>query len=281
MKQKQVQNVKIVIGETKPKRKPRRRAPVRRAPPAGAPPRPGGGGAGGGGPLPFPPPPPPGIPSNLPFPQLFPSRAGPAVESQAQLQQLVKPLEQSLLRLEQQIRAPQALPALPAPARDEGKEEERISMRDLQDYVARYYDAYAQPESSLSSKEAMAYEIREIETQTEEPVRVTIGTQTQIDEPPRPLVEAGQKPLIDAVVQPHEEKIMIDEEDLLSITDLQRLRRQGGITENFLAQFTLKQAPKRGHNIFSIAKALGIVLPKNILQRGRKQETIDYILDNL
>ena len=59
---------------------------------------------------------------------MFPQRAGPAIEPVSQLQQLVKPIEQSLLRLEQRAQRP----VLEGPVIEE-KEEARkpFSIQDM------------------------------------------------------------------------------------------------------------------------------------------------------
>lgn len=305
-KQKQIQNVKIYVGE-KPKRRRARRAPARR-PPA----QPAVGGSGGGGPLPRPPPEPPGIPSNLPFPNLFPARPGPSplVEPQSQLQQLIKPFQESLLRIEQQLK-----PALPAP-RPEEKEEARpqLQMRDVRDYVMDYLAMYQpeplpQPisraaEPSVSSQQIIRdygmvepiQEVREIETQTEEPVRVSMGTQTVMVEPQQPLVQAGQQPLVDAVVAPHEmkaeEKEVAPSLQIWSpsyntaerVVQVRQLRDTGRLTREFLSGLSIKGGLEAGYprwDLYTISRGLGLspIEPKST--KGNKTAFIDYILRNL
>lgn len=200
-KQKQVQNVKIYVGEQKPKR--RRRAPARRAPAPRAPRVGGGGGAGGGGggPLPFPPPPPLGSTGTSFFPQMFPQRAGPAVEPRSQLQQLIKPLEQSLLRLEQQAQRP----ALPAPAEEKEEARKPFSIQDVRHLMAQYVESlpmYEEPaRPAISSSSAMT-ETSDIGTQTRGVSTRETGTQVQLVQPQQPLIQAGQEPLVDRVVSP-------------------------------------------------------------------------------
>jgi hypothetical protein len=319
-KQKQIQNVKIYVGE-KPKR---RRAPARRAPVRRAPQPPAAGGAGGGGPLPRPPPEPPGIPSNLPFPNLFPPRVGPtpAVEPQSQLQQLVKPFQESLLRIEQQLKQP----VLPPP-RVEEKEEMRpqLTMRNVRDYLVDYMTSY-QPmlipqmsraaEPSVSSQQIIReygmvepiQEVREIETQTEEPVRVSMGTQTVMVEPEQPLIQAGQQPLVDAVVAPHEaprtRKVVVEDEKELApaqparpyaiprpsfntaerVAQVRQIRDEGRLTREWLNSLTIKSGIEAGYamwDLYTISRALGLspIEPKST--KGKKDAFIDYILRNL
>lgn len=319
-KQKQIQNVKIVIGETKRRKAPARRAPGRRPPPLGP-----AGGSGGGGPLQRPPPGPPGQPSNLPFPNLFPPRSGPFVEPQSQLQQLIRPFEQSLLRIEQQLR-----PALPAPAAPVAEEKQemrpQLQMRDIRDYVMDFYEGMrkepAQPappffsraaEPSVSSQQIIReygmvgplQEVREIETQTEPPLRVSSGTQTVIAEPPQALIPAGQRPLVDVVVFPHERdeevrppapkrEIIIeeDEDEVLEIpmplrtnptgtrdeqiVQIRRMRDAGLLTREWLSNLTIKSG--QGWTLRKVADLLGIrpIEPPEI--KGNKGEMINYIL---
>ena len=316
-KQKQIQNVKIYVGE-KPKR---RRAPARRAPTRRPPPQGGAGGSGGVAPLPRPPPEPPGIPSNLPFPNLFPARAGPVplVEPQSQLQQLIKPFQESLMRIEQQLK-----PALPAP-RPEEKEEARpqLQMRDVRDYVMDYLAMYQpeplpQPisraaEPSFSSQQIIRdygmaepiQEVREIETQTEEPVRVSMGTQTVMVEPPQPLVQAGQQPLVDAVVTPHEarpKKVVIEEEEEVirpaqlgipkpsfntaeRVAQIRQLRDSGQITREWLSRMTIKGGLETSGypvwDLYTVSKGLGLYPIEPAKSKGSKTAFIDYILRNL
>lgn len=143
---------------------------------------------------------------------MFPQRSGPVVQPESQLQQLVKPFEQSLLRLEQVIR-----PALPAPQRDaaEGKEEAKpLTLQDMRHMMARYVESLpvyneqqaAQPAVSSSSSSTsmmgpLIGETSEIGTQTEAKQTRETGTQVQIEQPPQPLVKpAGTEPLVDRVV---------------------------------------------------------------------------------
>ena len=282
MKQKQVQNVKIVIGELKRKAPARQRAPrraPRRAPP------------GGGGALPQPPPPPLGAPGNQPFPQMFAARAGPVVESLPQLQQLVRPLEQSLLRLEQRALAAPA-PALPtAPAQP------MLNMRDIQDYVARYYESVEQqpdfeyPQGAARASSSSSSSMREIQetgaqTDLQLPPNREVGIQYQIEQPDQAFVQAIEPPLVDAVVAPHEaegkQEIIIEEININDYTpeELRQLRRDGTITKAFLNDFTVKRSLRLGHNLLTIAGALGIALPKAISRSGTKTEVIDYILSH-
>lgn len=326
VKQKQTQKVVINIGEAKPKR--RRRAPAKKAPKAGTQPRPGGGGGGGGGV-----PPPLAQPSDF-FPRgpptvILPSRAGPAVEPTSSLQQLVKPLEQALLLLR-----PPAQPvpqALPAPMEAEGKEErmpKQLTTQDISDFILRQFNQLPiyreEPElysptppiiesgaatpsmfipQSKSLREYLSEmtEVKEIETQTEE-TRLkelpSTGTQVQIAEPEPALVQAGQRPLVDAVVQPSEaaqpavsqEKPAVLQENvefpyqMYTRADMVKLNREGKLTRPFLEQYVVKKksVSKRGPrqaniDLLDIGRALGLELDETA-QGAPKRQIIDFIL---
>tara|TARA_R110002126_G_scaffold103952_1_gene237189 strand:+ start:8047 stop:8784 length:738 start_codon:yes stop_codon:yes gene_type:complete len=243
----------------------------------------------------------------FPFPQMFAARAAPVVEPVSQLQQLIRPLEQSLLRLEQR-------PAqLSQQQIEEGKQEAdpRLGLRDVADYVSRFYESFQQqpgfepspvssnfhggraalPSSSSSSDYDRAFqEIQEMSTQTDLsfPMDRQVGIQYQIEAVRPPLVEAVRPPLIDAIVAPHEEDIIIEELEeeprgqALTEEDLRRIRDRNGLTETFLQTFPIRGTQKkRGHNLISIARAVGVPLPKTISRDGRKVDFIDYIIKNL
>ena len=296
MKQKQTQKVVINIGETKPKR----RAPRRKAPARGTRPKPGapGGGVGGGGA------PPVGgvsMPSDF-FPRgpptvILPNRAGPIAEPQSQLQQLIRPIEQSLLRLE--MRQP---PQLPAPQYiAEGKEEERPTMKSIRDYMAQYLESIpfapepqfastaSYSEASASSAAYPMLEVREQGTQTGKMTAET-GTQYVVDQPDEPLVKpAGVDPLIDSVrpVESKPRKVVIEEdvedEKLPSaITEytakeIQDMRDRGQITEEFLRQYQVSRVDRRNMNLLKVARKLGMAMT-NLDKSSTKQALIDRIL---
>lgn len=315
VKQKQTQKVVINIGETKPKR--RRRAPVRRAPAGGGRPRPGAGGGGGGGA-----PMPPAQPSDF-FPRgpptvILPNRAGPVVESQSSIQQLIKPLEKTLLAL-QSAKAPAALPDFSRVG--EGKEEERaqpLSMKDVRDYLMRQFESLpmyrqdgtespARPATSKSLREYMTEitETREIGTQTPRTSVQETGTQVQVAGPAPPLVEAVRPPLVDAVVQPQEQKqperrpqpmqVEEEEEELVieldrpatySRNDIRELDRRGQINQAFLQRFPVKKksAGKRtageiGLDLLDIGLALGLSFGRGS-GGAPKAEVINFIMQN-
>lgn len=322
VKQKQTQKVVINIGEAKPKR--RRRAPTKKAPKAGTQARPGGGGGGGGGV-----PPQLAQPGDF-FPRapptvILPNRAGPVVESTASIQQLVKPLEQALLLL----RPPtQPVPqALPAPKEAESKEEripKQLTMQDVRDYMMRQFEQlpiYREEQESYAatppiiesgaatpslfvpqSKSLREYlsemsEVREMETQTEEKRLKELpstGTQVQIVEPEPALVSAGQRPLVDAVVQPSEAaKPAVSQEEevefpaeIYTKDDIRQLDREQKITKSFLDQFVVKKKSaarrKPGQatiDLLDIGRALGLRFEQGA-QGAPKQEIIDFILEN-
>lgn len=284
MKQKQVQNVKIVIGETKRRRAAPRRAAPRRPPPGGAPPA---GGAGGAPPRP---PPQAGAPSYIPFPQMFPPRQGPVVEPQSALQQLIRPFEQTLARLQ----GPQQ-PSRPA-----------LEAGDVMRYVGRIVSPLyeqiemlqqpARPEplraadASSSSSTGMGpliQEQREIEVQTD--LTVPYTAQIQLVEPQPPLVRAGDRPLVDAVVQPSEGKEMEDddreaiiEDDDLTVNEIQKLQREGKITRTYLNKFQVTRLT-RNMNLLKIGSALGVDFPAAYRKypRPTKAEVINYIIQAL
>lgn len=301
MKQKQVQNVKIVIGETKRRRAAPRRVAPRRPPPAGAPPVVGSGGG--------PPRPPPhaGAPSYIPFPQMFPIRQGPVVESQPSLQQLIRPLEQTLARLQGPQQTPR--PALEAAdimryvGRIVSPLYEQIEM--LQQpgrlYPLRAAEASSSSQEPLRAAEASStgmgpqiQEQREIAVQTEFTVPDHTA-QIQLVEPPPPLVRARDRPLVDAVVQPSEGKeeaipypdVEIEDDDLiedndLTVNDIQKLQRQGKITRNYLNKFQVSRLT-RNMNLLKIGSALGVDLPAAYRKypRPTKIEVINYIINAL
>lgn len=280
MKQKQVQNVKIVIGETKRRRAAPRRAAPRRPPPGGAPPA---GGAGGAPPRP---PPQAGAPSYIPFPQMFPPRQGPVVEPQSALQQLIRPLEQTLARLQ----GPQQ-PSRPAlEAADVMRYVGRIVSplyEQLEMLQSRPEPARAAEASSSSSSTGMGpliQEQREIEVQTD--LTVPYSAQIQLVEPPPPLVRAGDRPLVDAVVQPSEGKEEARpeleaeiEDDDLTVNEVQKLQREGKITRNFLNKFQVSRLT-RNTNLLKIGSALGVDFPAAYRKypRPSKADVIDYII---
>lgn len=303
VKQKQSQRVVINIGETKPKR----RAPRRKAlPRGGAPPRPGGGpgGAGAGGA--------PSMPSDF-FPRgpptiILPNRAGPIVDSTTQLQQLIKPFEQQLLRLEQAVRP---LPPSRLPYVAEEKQEEKPTMKSIRDYMAQYIESLPMaPEptfksasaSSSSSTEPLMLETVDRGTQTRRTTTAETGTQYVIDEPPQPLVKAtgtGTDPLVDNVrpVSEKPKKVQIDEESdeekkpsppkareeeplFYSAGDIQRLRDQGKITRDFLNKLQKKESNPRGLNLLKIARKLGLVISKE-QEKLTKADIINLILDEI
>lgn len=298
-RQKQVQNVKIVIGETKAKRRraPQRRAPQRRPPPLGPP----GGGAAGGAPPP-PPPPSAGAPGFFPFPMMFPQRSGPIVESTSQLQQLVRPLEQSLRLLEQARQPPPAPPAPPAqPA------QLPFDYRSVRDFVSRYIENYPIIEEEVPKRSIAVGGPDEVN-----PALGNWGQQYQIVAPDPALVRAVDPPLVDAVVQPDERgpepppappqppqeekrpdemkaEIEYEEEEELPIPkrreeytkpDILDLDRRGNLNEDFLKPFPVKKTgnKQRGLDLLDIGRTFGISFP-TYAQSEPKENIIRFIME--
>lgn len=261
MKQKQSQKVVINIGEVKPKRKPAKRKPAPRKPKA---PAPGGGGGGGGGA------PPAGgmsMPSDFfargPPTVILPNRGGPIVESPSQIQQLIKPIEQLLLKIDQR------------PAEDE---ERRPSMKTVRDYMAQYIESFSYPElapdpqfltSASSSSSKAAYpmlEVREQGTQTAKATAET-GTQYIVEQGPQPLIKpANLDPLVDQVrpvSESKQEDLPIEEESSAKYlaSELQQLRDEGKLTESFLKKFQVSRpvvVNGKSSTLIQIARGLGM-----------------------
>jgi hypothetical protein len=245
---------------------------------------------------------------------MFAQRQGPVVEPQSQLQQLVKPIEQTLLRLEQAVR-----PQLPGPVIEEKQEARpQIQMRDVRDYVMDFMSLYEQPAQAArpaisSSSSSSMTETSEIGTQTYPKQTRETGTQVQIEQPAQPLVKpAGTEPLVDRVVQgpaqPASSKSASSKEFIIEmeededepassytiprpsfitaerVTQVREMRDKKKLTRDWLTGLTIKGGIESGYqnwDLYSISKALGLVPIEPKKTKGSKSAFVDYILSNV
>jgi hypothetical protein len=294
VKQKQSQKVVINIGDTKPKRRaPRRKA----APRGGAPPRPGGGGGGaapGGAPA---------MPGDF-FPRgpptvILPNRAGPIAEPISQIQQLIRPIEQTLLRLEQAARPPpppQPLPYVPR--------EELLTMRQVRDYMAQYIDSLeVAPDPKFVSSSSSAEKPRiELIEEAKYPASQS-GTQFVVDQPQQPLISAEPIPLVDSVKPIQQEKaaqpavsappkkVEIDEEedDEFTLSQrsgetrpqwIQRLRDDGEFTASYLKTLHATKPDEYGLSLATILTGLGVKPDRTKLKKDEAIKQIRELVTN-
>jgi len=239
---------------------------------------------------------------------MFPQRAGPAIEPVSQLQQLVKPIEQSLLRLEQRAQRP----VLEGPVIEE-KEEARkpFSIQDMRHMMAQYVETlpmYEEPKAAQPSVSRMM-ETSDMGTQTRVATRET-GTQVQLLAPDQPLIRAGPEPLVDRVVSPMAQQQEFDfpeirepaspkvassaststtsagpEEEQKDYTteDIRALEKKGKITKDFLEQFQVRRANRpehRGFNLLKVASSLGVPVSRREPLPSKKT-IVDLILESL
>lgn len=267
VKQKQSQKVVINIGDLKPK--PKRRAPRKKAPARKGVGPSGGGGPGGGGV--------PGThPSStvadfLPRPFAFfgqPLRGGPpqpVVEPLSQFQQLIKPLEQGLLRLE---------------SSQAKQQEEQLTMKKVQDYMAQYVNSvsYA-PDPEYSSSSSPVIE----EIKYDDQVEPETGTQFVVEQPDQPLVKPdGVDPLVDNVrpveekaaqpapqPEPRPRRVVIEDEEWTP-AEIQQIRDQGKLPD-LLKKLQVSRTVKVDD------KKLSLIQVARFL--GMKTSRSDYALD--